>query len=42
LYKAEKHAEAQRLEPDELERHDRIDFLGMTQDGIEEEHQEYV
>ena len=42
LYKAEKHAEAQRLEPDELERCDRIDFLGMTQDGIEEERQEYV
>jgi hypothetical protein len=30
LYKAKKHAEAQRLKPDKLERHDCIDFLGMT------------
>jgi hypothetical protein len=42
LYKAKKHAEAQRLELDKLERHNRINFLGMTQDGIEEEHQEYI
>jgi len=42
LDKANKHNEAQSLEPDKLERHDRSNFQGMTQEQIYEEHQEYV
>lgn len=42
LDKADKHNEAQSLEPDELERHDRSDFQGMTQEQIYEERQEYI
>ena len=42
LDKAEKHAEIEDLEPDELEERDRSDFAGMTQEQIDEERQEYV
>ena len=40
--KAEKHAEIEDLEPDELEERDHSDFAGMTQEQIDEEHLEYV
>jgi hypothetical protein len=42
LEKADRHDEAQSLEPDELEERDSIDFKGMTQEQIDEERQEYV
>ena len=42
LYKANKHAEIEDLEPDELEERNRSDFLGMTQYQIDDERKEYV
>lgn len=42
LDKADKHAEIELLEPDELERRDDSDFRGMTQAQIDDERQEYV
>jgi len=42
LDKAEKHAEIEDLEPDELEERDCSDFAGMTQEQIDEECLEYV
>jgi hypothetical protein len=42
LEKADRHDEAQSLEPDELEEHNSIDFKGMTQEQIDKECQEYV
>ena len=42
LDKAEKHAEIEDLEPDELEECDCSNFAGMTQEQIDEECQEYI
>lgn len=42
LDKAEKYAEIEELEPDELEKRDRSDFAGMTQEQIDDERLEYV
>lgn len=42
LDKAEKHADIEELEPDELEERDRSNFAGMTQEQINEECLEYV
>ena len=42
LEKADKHAESQILEPDELEKRDCSDFQGMTQEQIDDERQKYV
>ena len=40
--KADKHLMSQGLEPDKMEKIDSDDFLGLTQEEIDEEHQEYV
>ena len=42
LDKADKHFMSQGLEPDEMEKIDSDDFLGLTQEEIDKEHQEYV
>ena len=42
LDKAEKYTEIEELEPHELEKRDRSDFTGMTQEQIDEERLEYV
>ena len=42
LDKADKHAMSRRLSPEEMARVDKSDFIGMTDDDIAEERQEYV